>query len=60
MFELADGGTLLLDEIADLPLEQQVKLLHVLQNGKIRTGLIRQIPALIGFHAEGDGDEKQK
>jgi formate hydrogenlyase transcriptional activator len=30
-FELADEGTLFLDEIGDLPLEIQVRLLHVLQ-----------------------------
>ncbi|HKK42419.1 MAG TPA: sigma-54 dependent transcriptional regulator [Bacteroidales bacterium] len=38
-FEVADGGTIFLDEISDLPLSTQVRLLRVLETGEfIRVG----------------------
>jgi transcriptional regulator with PAS, ATPase and Fis domain len=44
-FELASGGTIFLDEIGDMPIDQQGALLRVLQEKKItRIGGLRDIP----------------
>jgi transcriptional regulator with GAF, ATPase, and Fis domain len=51
-FELADGGTILLDEIGDMPMETQAKLLRVLQEKEIeRVGGTRPIKVDVRFIA---------
>ncbi|MBZ4653084.1 MAG: Fis family transcriptional regulator [Peptococcaceae bacterium] len=45
LFQFASGGTIFLDEISDLPMPLQVKLLRVLQEGKVRPlGANEEIP----------------
>ncbi|NSW91904.1 MAG: sigma 54-interacting transcriptional regulator [Firmicutes bacterium] len=44
-FELASGGTIFLDEIGEMPLDMQVKLLRVLQQKEVmRIGGVKSIP----------------
>ncbi|MGH9141148.1 MAG: sigma-54 interaction domain-containing protein [Vicinamibacterales bacterium] len=59
-FEMADGGTLFLDDIDDVPLSMQVKLLRVLQNRTIeRLGGTRSVPVNVRIIAGSKKDLKQ-
>jgi formate hydrogenlyase transcriptional activator len=56
-FEQADGSTLFLDEIGELPLEAQVKLLRVLQYGQFeRLGSTRTLSASVRIIAASNRD----
>ena len=59
-FELADGGTIFLDEIGDLPMELQPKLLRALQEGEIeRLGNSQPIPVDVRVIAATNRNLKQ-
>jgi transcriptional regulator with PAS, ATPase and Fis domain len=59
-FEMADGGTIFLDDIDDVPLSMQVKLLRVLQNRTIeRLGGTRTVPVDVRVVAGSKRDLKQ-
>jgi transcriptional regulator with GAF, ATPase, and Fis domain len=59
-FELASGGTIFLDDIDDVPLSMQVKLLRVLQNKTIeRLGGTRPVPVNVRVITGSKRDLKQ-
>src|SRR6201984_51278 len=59
-FEMAEGGTIFLDDIDDVPITMQVKLLRVLQNRTIeRLGGTRTVPVNVRVIAGTKRDLKQ-
>ncbi|MFM8415823.1 MAG: sigma-54-dependent transcriptional regulator [Planctomycetota bacterium] len=57
LFELADGGTIFLDEIGEAPLEVQVKLLRVLESGAVnRVGEVAARPVSVRVIAATNRD----
>jgi two-component system response regulator AtoC len=59
-FELGDGGTIFLDDIDDVPVSMQVKLLRVLQNRTIeRLGGTRTVPINVRVIAGSKRDVRQ-
>jgi transcriptional regulator with PAS, ATPase and Fis domain len=58
-FEMAEGGTIFLDDIDDVPLSMQVKLLRVLQNRTVeRLGGTRAVPVNVRVIAGAKRDLK--
>lgn len=59
-FELADGGTLLLDEISEMDMQLQAKLLRAIQEGEIdRLGGRETIPVDVRIIATTNSDLKK-
>lgn len=60
-FEQADGGTIFLDEIGEMPIEMQVHLLRVIQEGRVtRVGSDREIPVDVRIIAATNKNLKEE
>jgi two-component system response regulator HydG len=61
LFLEADGGTLLLDEIGDMPAAMQAKLLHVIEEGLVRpVGAERALPVNVRVIAATNQDLRDR
>jgi transcriptional regulator with GAF, ATPase, and Fis domain len=61
MFQLADGGTLLLDEVAEMSLSLQAKLLRTLQDGEVKPiGADRPLQVNVRLIASTNKDLRQE
>ncbi|SHJ43445.1 PAS domain S-box-containing protein [Geosporobacter subterraneus DSM 17957] len=60
-FEMADGGTIFLDEIGEMPLDMQTNLLRVIEESTvIRVGGSKQIPVNVRIIAATNKDLRQE
>ncbi len=60
-FEIADGGTIFLDEIGEMPLDMQTRLLRVLEEGTVsRVGSVKEIVVDVRVIAATNKDLKEE
>ncbi len=57
LIEIADGGTVFLDEVGEIPLEQQAKLLRFLENRRLkRVGATKEMDVSVRLFAATNRD----